>query len=219
MGTLRLLEMVRDLPKAPRLLHASSSEIFGKPDRIPQDETTAMNPMSPYGCAKAFATQLVRVWRQTFGVFAVNAIMYNHESPRRGENFLTRKVCMAAAAIKLGRQKELLIGDTTAQRDWGWAPDYVRGMWLALQHGTAEDFVLATGELHSVQDVVEIAFETVGLDWQKYIRRDERFMRPADPQQLIGNPAKARDVLKWQPTVTFHEMVKAMTEAELRSMK
>ncbi|MBI3881259.1 MAG: GDP-mannose 4,6-dehydratase [Verrucomicrobia bacterium] len=216
MGTLRLLEMMRDMPRPPRMFHAGTSEMFGKPAQMPQDETTPMDPVSPYGIAKAFATQSVRVYRQTYGMFAVNGIMYNHESPRRGENFLTRKVCMAAAAIKLGKQKELLIGDTSAKRDWGWAPDYVQAMWRSLNHATAEDFVFATGELHSVQEVVELSFATVGLEWEKYVRRDERFMRPAEPQRLVGNPAKAARVLGWKPEVRFTEMVRRMTEAELK---
>lgn len=219
MGTLRLLEMLRDLPKAPRLYHATTSEIFGRPDRVPQDESTPMNPISPYGCAKAFATQLVRVYRQSFGIFASNGIMYNHESPRRGENFLTRKVCRAVAAIKFGKQKELVLGDTSAKRDWGWSPDFVQGMWLAVNHETADDFLFASGEMHTVQEVVEIAFETAGLEWQRYLRQDERFMRPADPQELVGNSAKARAVLGWRPSVTFRELVTRMTEAELAALK
>jgi GDPmannose 4,6-dehydratase len=219
MGTLRLLEMLRDLPKPPRLFHASSSEIFGRPEAMPQNENTPANPVNPYGVAKAFATQMVRIYRDSFGMFACNGIMYNHESPRRGENFVTRKICMAAAAIKAGHQKELLIGDTSAQRDWGWAPDYVRGMWLSLQHPQPGDYVFATGELHSVQDVVETAFGVVGLDWRKFVRKDPRFLRPAEPQRLVGNPARAETLLGWKPEVKFSDLIRRLTEAELAQQR
>lgn len=219
MGTLRLLEMVRDLPKAPRIFHASSSEIFGRPEISPQDEQTPMAPVNPYGCAKAFATQMVKIYRNTYSLFACNGIMYNHESPRRGENFVTRKICRAAAAIKLGHEKELLLGDTTAQRDWGHARDYIRGMWMTLQHEKPEDFVFATGRLHSVQDVVETAFGVVGLDWKKFVKQDQRFMRPAEPLKLVGNPAKAAKVLNWKPQITFEQLIKEMTEAEVAALK
>ncbi|HEY6166974.1 MAG TPA: GDP-mannose 4,6-dehydratase, partial [Verrucomicrobiae bacterium] len=197
MGTLRLLEMLRDLPKAPHFFHASSSEIFGKPESAPQTEETPMAPVSPYGCAKVFATQMVRVYRQTFGMFACNGIMYNHESPRRGENFVTRKICRAAAAIRKGYQRELMLGDTSAQRDWGYAPDYVEAMWLALNHATPEDFVFATGKLHTVQDVVETAFAAAGLDWKQFVRQDQRLLRPAEPSKLVGCADKAQRLLGW----------------------
>jgi GDPmannose 4,6-dehydratase len=218
MGTLRLLEIVRDLPKAPRLFHASSSEIFGDPKMVPQDETTPFAPTSPYGCAKAFASQMVAIYRKAFGLFGCNGIMYNHESPRRGENFVTQKICRAAAGIKLGLRKELLLGDTTAKRDWGDARDYVRGMWLALQHDSPEDFVFATGQLHSVQEVVEAAFATVDLNWRDYVKQDPRFMRPAEPQRLVGNAAKARKLLQWEPRAPFQELISEMTEAELNRL-
>ena len=215
MGTLRLLELIRDLPAAPRLFHASSSEVFGRPEQSPQDERTPMAPVNPYGCAKAFATQMVGIYRQTFKLFACNGIMYNHESPRRGENFVTRKICHAAAAIKLGRQQELLLGDTSALRDWGHARDYVLGMWLALQAEVPDDYVFATGILHSVQDVVEAAFGAVGLDWRTYLKQDARFMRPAEPLRLVGNPAKAKARLQWEARTTFAELIAEMTQAEL----
>ncbi len=215
LGTLRLLEMVRDLPKTPRLFHAASSEIFGKPVLAPQDEQTPMLPVNPYGCAKAFARQMVVIYRETHKLFACNGIMYNHESPRRGENFVTRKICRAAAAIKLGLQKDLLLGDTTSQRDWGHARDYVRGMWLTLQQATPEDFVFATGQLHTVQDVVETAFAVVQLNWRDHLKQDQRFMRPAEPLRLVGNPAKAKRLLQWEPTTTFRQLITEMTEAEL----
>lgn len=218
MGTLRLLEMVRDLPEAPRFFHASSSEIFGQPTESPQTEETAISPVNPYGCSKAFATHMVRIYRSSFKLFACNGILYNHESPRRGENFVTRKICRAAAAIKLGLQKELSLGDTSARRDWGHARDYVRGMWLCLQHPTASDYIFATGELHSVQDVVDIAFQTAGLDPKLYIRQDPRFMRPAEPQRLLGNNSKAQRELGWKPTTTFGQLIREMTEAELEQL-
>lgn len=219
MGALRLLELTRKLAKVPRFFHASSSEIFGIPEQLPQDETTPVAPITPYGCAKAFGTQMTRIYRKNFGLFAVNGILFNHESPRRGENFVTRKICRAAAAIKSGREQELVLGDTSAQRDWGHAQDYVRGMWLAMQHGTAEDFVFATGRLHSVQDIIEIAFRTAGLDWRSYVKRDPRLLRPADPQRLVGNPGKARRLLNWQPEATFEHLIIEMTESELSAMR
>jgi GDPmannose 4,6-dehydratase len=219
LGTLRLLEKVRQLPKPPRLFHASSSEIFGRPERAPQDETTPVAPVTPYGCAKAFATQLVRVYRDASGLFAVNGIFFNHESPRRGENFVTRKICRAAAAIKFGRQRELVLGDTSAQRDWGHARDYARGMWLALQTDTAEDFVFATGRLHRVQEIVEIAFGVAGLDWRQCVRIDRQLFRPAEPGQLVGNAAKAERLLNWRPEIPFEQIIAEMTRAELAAFR
>lgn len=215
-GTLRLLEIIRDMPQTPKLYHASSSEIFGDPAQVPQDELTPFSPVNPYGCAKAFATQMVSIYRKTFGLFACNGIMYNHESPRRGENFVTRKICRAAASIKLGLEKELVLGDTSAKRDWGDARQYVVGMWLALQHETPEDFVFATGKLHSVQDIVEQAFTVLDLDWRNYLKQDERFLRPAEPTRLVGNPQKARRLLNWQSKTTLQELIREMTLAELK---
>jgi len=218
MGTLRLLEMVQDMRQRPRFFHASSSEIFGQPAQAPQDENTPYAPVNPYGCAKAFAAQMVTIYRKTFGHFAVNGIMFNHESPRRGENFVTRKICRAAAAIKLGKQKDLMLGDTSAKRDWGSARDYVQGMWLSLQHATAEDYIFATGKLHSVQDVVETAFATVDLDWRQHVRKDNRLLRPAEPQRLCGNASKARRLLNWEPATSFRQLIDEMTRAELAAL-
>ena len=214
-ATLRLLEIVRDLPAGTRFYHASSSEVFGDPVQVPQDEETPFNPVNPYGCAKAFSTQMVRIYRKSFALFGCNGITYNHESPRRGENFVTRKICRAAAAIKLGLESELILGDMTAQRDWGDARDYVRGMWLTLQHETPEDFVFATGKLHSVQDIVEHAFRTVELDPCKYVRQDQRFMRNAEPHRLLGRSAKARQLLNWAPRTKFAALIREMTLAEM----
>ncbi len=217
-GTLRMLEQVRRLSPLPRFFNASSSEIFGSPEHAPQNELTPIAPVTPYGCAKAFGAQMTRVYRQTFGLFAVNGILFNHESPRRGENFVTRKICRAAAAIKLGRQKELALGDTSAQRDWGHARDYVRGMWLALQHDRAEDFVFATGKLHRVQDVIEIAFRAAGLDWREFVRQDQQLFRPADPRRLLGDSTKARQLLGWEPEISFEQTITEMVGAELKAL-
>lgn len=215
MGALRLLEMVRNVPKPPRFFHASSSEVFGWPDTAPQDERTPFRPVTPYGCAKAFATQLVSIYRDTHKLFACNGIMYNHESPRRGENFVTQKICRAAAAIKQGRQRELQLGSLTPRRDWGDAREYVRGMWLMLQQHSPADYVLATGELHSVQEVVETAFSVVGLDWRQHLVQNPKFIRPAEPGQLVGNPSKAREQLQWRPSGSFRDLITEMTRAAL----
>lgn len=217
-GTLRLLEMLRDLPKAPKFFHASSSEIFGEPVESPQTEKTAIAPVNPYGCAKAFATHTVDVYRKAFGMFACNGILFNHESPRRGENFVTRKICRAAAAIKKGKQDFLTLGSLSAQRDWGHARDYVYGMWLMLQHKEPENFLFATGKLHSVQDVVEVAFTTVGLDYKQYLKQDPRFMRATEPTKLVGDSTKARTLLGWEPKTSFREMIAEMTREELRAL-
>ncbi|MCP5196286.1 MAG: GDP-mannose 4,6-dehydratase [Gammaproteobacteria bacterium] len=219
MGTLRLLEILRDLPEPPRFFHATSSEIFGRPAQVPQTEATPFAPINPYGCAKAFATQMVRIYRETHGLFAVNGILYNHESPRRGENFVTRKICHAAAAIKRGLQHELTLGDTRAQRDWGHARDYVRGMWLALNHSVPDDYLFATGQLHTVQDVIETAFATVVLDWQEYVKFDAHFLRPAEPLQLVGDACKAGTVLGWTPQIPFTELIREMTLSELDALQ
>jgi GDPmannose 4,6-dehydratase len=161
---------------------------------------------------------MLRIYRQAFGVFGSNGILYNHESPRRGENFVTRKICRAAAAIRLGLQQELWLGDLSAERDWGDARDYVRGIWLSLQHDTAEDFVFGTGQLHSVQEIVETAFATMDLDWKDYVKRDERLVRPAEPTRLVGDASKAKTLLGWEPKTDFRSLIIEMTESEHRSL-
>ena len=219
MGTLRLLELLRDAKVPARFFHAASSEMFGQPDRAPQNESTPFRPVTPYGCAKTFATNIVSVYRRTFNLFACNGILYNHESPRRGEQFVTQKICLAAAAIKEGRQKELYLGNSASKRDWGDARDYVRGMWLALQQSTPEDFVFATGELHSVQEVVEIAFAAVHLDWRKYVKPDPKLLRPEDPARLVGDSSKAVARLGWSRSRSFQQLITEMTLAGLRPAK
>ncbi len=215
MGTLRIMEALRDLPTIPRFLHASSREIFGTPTDSPQDEHTPINPTSPYGCAKAFATQMVRIYRRSYSLFFCNAICYNHESPRRGENFVTRKIARAVARIKLGLQQELHLGSLAVQRDWGFAKDYVEAMWLMLQQKTPDDFVLATGKSYSIEDFLQTAFSRVGLNWRNYVKIDDRLRRPADPVDLRGNSAKARSVLNWSPTIGFEQLVNLMVDHDL----
>ncbi len=215
MGTLRLLELIRELRQPLRFFYASSSEVFGCPDSMPQDEQTPFRPASPYGAARAFATHLVSIYRQAFGVFASTGILYNHESPRRGSSFVTQKICQAAAAIKSGRQSELRLGILTPQRDWGDARDYVRGMWQALRHPTPQDFVFATGTLHSVQEVLEIAFGAVDLDWRKYVKEDPQLLRPDEPSRLAGNAEKARRLLGWTPETSFKELITEMVQSAL----
>jgi GDPmannose 4,6-dehydratase len=218
MGTLRLLEIVRDLPQPVRFFHASSSEIFGRPEIAPQTERTPIEPVNPYGCAKAFATHMVRIYRQSYGVYGSNGILYNHESPRRGETFVTRKICQAAAAIRLGLQKELWLGDLSALRDWGDARDFVRGMWLSLQPDTAEDYLFSTGKLHSVQDVVEIAFAAMDLDWKQHVKLDESLVRSTEPTRLVGDSTKAQSRLGWEPHTDFRSLIIEMTETARSSI-
>jgi GDPmannose 4,6-dehydratase len=214
MGTLRIMEILRDQPNPPRFLHASSREIFGTPAISPQDELTPINPNSPYGCAKAFATQLTKIYRETYGLFFCNAICYNHESPRRGENFVTRKISLAAARIKAGLQKTVVLGDLDSRRDWGYAKDFVRAMWLMLQLDQPQDFVLATGQSHTVREFLQAAFGRVGLDWNQHVQIDDRFLRAAEPYQLLGDPTKAKTLLGWKPSLTFEELVYLMTDSD-----
>ncbi len=214
MGTLRLLELLRDMDPAPKFLNIGSSEIFGHPDRDPQDESTPMNPVNPYGAAKAFAVQITRVYRESFGLFACNAICYNHESPRRSKSFVTRKITNAVARIAAGRQDTVALGSLDVARDWGFAGDYVRAMWLALQHDRPMDYVVATGRLTPLRDFLEIAFSHAGLDWEKHVTQDPRYMRPAEPTRLVGNARRAKDVLGWEPSVNLQRLVAMMVDAD-----
>jgi GDPmannose 4,6-dehydratase len=218
MATLRLLEIARSQPRPVKFYHASSSEIFGDASETPQTENTPMRPTSPYGCAKAFATQLARIYRQSYGLFVCNGILYNHESPRRGENFVTRKIARAVAQIARGLAVDLVLGNLESERDWGRAQNYVQAMWLMLQHKTADDYVVATGETHSVREFVDAAFAVVDLPWQKYVRHDPSFDRPTEPRRLVGNADKIRKTLGWKPAGTFPQLVREMVEAELAAI-
>lgn len=218
MATLRLLEIARDQPAPVKFYHASSSEIFGNATESPQTETTPLQPSSPYGCAKAFATQLARVYRDSYGLFVCNGILYNHESPRRGENFVTRKITRAVARIARGLDQELSLGSLESRRDWGRAQDYVVAMWLMLQRDTPGDYVVATGQTHSVRDFVEAAFAVVNLPWQEYVKHNPAFDRPVDPARLVGSPAKIKAELDWQPQGSFADLVREMVEAELATI-
>ena len=216
-GTENLLRSSqREVPEA-RFFFASSCHVFGDTTETPQKETTPFQPVNPYGASKLEATLRVRAARQA-GLFAVNGFLYNHESPRRGENFVTQKICRGAAAIAAGQSQELRLGDTSIRRDWSDARDIVRGMWLSLQVEQPDDYILASGEAHTVQAVVEIAFETVGLDWEKYVVRDQQFNRSADPACLVGDPSKARVVLDWEPKKGFRELIVEMTRAAQRAL-
>ena len=218
MAALRLLEIMRDQAPSVRLYHASTSEIFGNVIESPQAEETAMRPTSPYGCAKAFATSLARVYRQSYGMFVCNGILYNHESPRRGENFVTRKIARSAARISRGLDVDLLLGNLESKRDWGRAQDYVIAMWLMLQHGKPDDYVVATGETHSVRDFVEGAFKVVDLPWKKYVKQDPAFDRPIEPARLVGCADKIKKILGWKPSGSFEQLVREMVEAELAEL-
>jgi GDPmannose 4,6-dehydratase len=218
MATLRLLEIMRSQRQPVRFYHASTSEIFGNAYETPQTESTPLQPTNPYGCAKAFATQLARVYRESYGLFVCNGILYNHESPRRGENFVTRKIARAAARIARNLDNELALGNLESQRDWGRAQDYVQAMWLMLQYHTANDYVVATGESHSVREFVEAAFGVVDLPWQKYVKHDPAFDRPTEPARLVGCSDNIRKILGWKPRGTFRQLVQEMVEAELAAI-
>jgi GDPmannose 4,6-dehydratase len=214
MGTLRLLEILRDLDKQPKFLNIGSSEIFGNPDESPQNELTPMRPVTPYGVAKAFAVNMTRVYREAFGMFACNAICYNHESPRRGESFVTRKITLAAAAISLGLQKTIQLGSLDSRRDWGYAPEYVDAMWRMMQQPKADDYVLATGVAHSVEEFLDAAFKHVGLDWRNHYRHDPRFDRPTEIANLVGESSKAKRNLEWSPQTGFESLVGLMVDSD-----
>ncbi len=216
LGALRLLEAIRGMEKPAKFYQASSSEMYGKIVETPQTEKTPFYPRSPYGCAKVYAFWQTVNYREAYGLFACNGILFNHESPRRGETFVTRKITRAAARIKLGLQDKLYLGNLDAKRDWGFAGDYVEGMWLILQHDTADDYVLATGETHSVREFLEEVFGYLDLDWQKYVEIDARYYRPTEVDFLQGDASKAKKVLKWEPKITFEGLAKMMANADMK---
>jgi len=218
-GAIRILEAIRETGVHTRFYQASSSEMFGKVQEVPQTETTPFWPRSPYGAAKVFAYWATVNYREGYGLHANNGILFNHESPRRGETFVTRKITRAVARIKLGIDECLYLGNLEARRDWGYAPEYVEGMWRIIQADSPDDYVLATNETHSVKEFVELAFSHVDLDWKQYVRYDKRYERPAEVDLLIGNPAKAKRLLGWEPTVRFPELVRIMMEADLEMAK
>jgi len=214
LGTARLLEAIREAEVNPRFYQASSSEMFGA-SPPPQNEETPLRPRSPYGAAKVYAYWMTRNFREAYGLFAVNGILFNHESPRRGETFVTRKIAMAAAAIAEGRQERLYLGNLAARRDWGYAPEYVEAMWLMLQQHQPDDFVIATGAAYSVEDFVRLSFERVGLDWEQYVLHDDRYERPTEVDDLVGDTSKAARVLGWKATTLAPELAALMVDAEL----
>ena len=216
MGTLRLLEAVRHVDHEVRFYQAGSSEMFGQVAESPQSETTIFRPRSPYAVSKVFAHQMTIQYREAYGIFASNGILFNHESPRRGPTFVTRKVTRGVAAILAGTLDKLYLGNLDAQRDWGFAPEYVDAMWRMLQHDQPDEFVVATGEMHTVREFVELAFSLVGLDWEEHVAIDPRYFRPTEVEELCGDATKAREVLGWEPTTTFPELVRIMLAADLR---
>jgi len=215
LGVTRMLEAMRRVAPKARFYQASSSEQFGKVLETPQRETTPFYPRSPYGVAKVYGHWITVNYRESYGLYAVSGILFNHESPRRGTEFVTRKVTDAAARISLGLQRELRLGNLDAHRDWGFAGDYVDAMWRMLQQPAPDDYVIGTGVTHSVRELCEVAFARVGLDWTKYVVQDQRFMRPAEVDVLVADPAKARDRLGWTPSVSFAQLVEMMVDADL----
>jgi GDPmannose 4,6-dehydratase len=218
-GVTRVLEAIRQVKPDTRFYQASSSEMYGKVRAVPQSEDTPFHPRSPYGVSKVFGHYITVNYRESYGMFACSGILFNHESPRRGLEFVTRKVTDGVARIKLGLVDSLPLGNLDARRDWGFAGDYVKAMWLMLQQTTADDFVVATGETHPVRELVEIAFDHVGLDWQKYVKVDPRFLRPAEVDLLIGDPTKARTQLGWKQEVDFPALVKMMVDADVARLE
>ncbi|MBS3064027.1 MAG: GDP-mannose 4,6-dehydratase [DPANN group archaeon] len=216
MGTLRLLETIRDSKHKTKFYQASSSEMYGGTYNGMIDETTPLRPRSPYACAKAFAHHTTQNYREGYGIFAVNGVLFNHESPRRGETFVTRKITRGIASILAGQESKLYLGNLEAKRDWGYTPEYVEAMWLMLQQEKPEDYVIATGESHSVKEFLQEAFNYVGLDWEKHVVIDPRYYRPTEVDVLIGNPAKAKAKLNWQSKTTFKELVRIMVDADMR---
>jgi GDPmannose 4,6-dehydratase len=218
LGTLRMLEAMRLTGVKCRFYQASSSEMFGSAPP-PQSEQTVFHPRSPYACAKMFGHNITVNYRESYGVHASSGILFNHESPRRGETFVTRKITRAVARIKYGVQNKLFLGNMDARRDWGYAPDYVRAMWLMLQQENPDDYVIGTGEAHTVREFVELAFACVDMDWHQYVEVDPRYFRPAEVDYLLADPSKARKALGWEPTVTFTELVRIMIEADVKELE
>ncbi|MCL5884789.1 MAG: GDP-mannose 4,6-dehydratase [Deltaproteobacteria bacterium] len=218
MGVTRILEAIRKVTPKARFFQASSSEIFGKPAEVPQSETTPFHPRNPYGVSKVYGHLMTMTYRENYGLFACSGILYNHESPRRSPEFVTRKITQAAAKIKLGLAKELRLGNLDARRDWGFAGDYVRAMWLMLQQPQPDDYVLATGETHSVRELCEEAFSYAGLDYREYVVLEQESFRAPETAQLVGNPGKARRGLGWMPEVSFRDLVRRMVDADLEAL-
>lgn len=218
MGTLRILEAIRTISPHTRFYQASSSEMFGDNPETPQSESTALQPASPYACAKAFAHNIVRNYRQGYGMHLSSGILFNHESPRRGETFVTRKITMAAARIKLGLQDKLYLGNLDAKRDWGYAKDYVEAMWLMLQQDQPDDYVIATGETHTVREFLHEVFDHAGLDVEKHVEIDERLFRPHEVPLLLGDASKAKEKLNWEPKTKFKELATLMYNQDLAEM-
>lgn len=215
LGPLNLLEAIRTTNSQCKFYEASSSEMFGKVTESPQNELTHFHPRSPYGCAKAYGHYITQNYREAYGTFAINGILFNHESERRGENFVTRKITRAIGRIVVGSQSELVLGNTDAKRDWGYAPDYVEAMWLMMQQETPNDFVIGTGEMHTVQEFVELAFEHANLNWKLYLKQDPRFMRPSEVDLLCADYNKAKNILNWHPKTNFNQLVKKMVEHDI----
>lgn len=218
-GTIRLLEAIREVGIKPRFYQASSSEMYGMVQEVPQKETTPFYPRSPYGCAKVYSYWITVNYRESYGMHASNGILFNHESPRRGETFVTRKITRAVAHIKAGLQKKLYLGNLDAKRDWGYAKEYVEAMWLMLQQDTPDDYVIATNETHSVREFLEVAFGHVGLDWKQYVELDARYNRPAEVDLLIGDYSKAKTKLGWEPKTKFEALTKLMVDADVELLR
>jgi len=215
LGSTRLLEAIREMQIKPRIYQASSSEMFGLVAETPQSERTPFYPRSPYGVAKVYAFWMTVNYREAYGLFAVNGILFNHESPRRGETFVSRKITRAVGRIKHGLQDRLYLGNLDARRDWGYAKDYVEAMWLMLQQDQPDDYVIATGVTNTVRRCVEVAFDEAGLDWESYVRIDDSLKRPAEVDLLVGDPAKAKRVLGWEPRTSFEELIRLMVRSDL----
>jgi GDPmannose 4,6-dehydratase len=219
LGTTRLLESVRKINPKMRVFNASSAEVFGRVQEIPQKETTPFNPRSPYGAAKQYAFFMTKNYRESFNIHCASGILFNHESPRRSPEFVTRKITCGVAKIKLGLGKKLFLGNIQAKRDWGFAGDYVRAMWMMLQADEPNDFVVATGESHSVQELLQIAFERAGLNWEDHVQIDSSLIRSSDPDYLVGDSSRIRKTLGWKPTITFSELIEMMVDADIADLK